>query len=107
MSDDDTEPNYLAPMMRRRLEEVAAEMRDELTRADEPQLAALIEITAEALDRLANSFRDYEGKNGPLLGDDTGRGETSAHPSKPHGDKLSEAVEAASKENGPTVLDEP
>jgi len=45
---------------RRQFTSIAKEMRDEVKRAREPQLRAMLENSAEVLNNLAKTFSDYE-----------------------------------------------
>jgi hypothetical protein len=49
--------------MKRRLQEAADHLRQDITEVDEPQLKAMFETSAEVLGGLIKAFSDYEKKN--------------------------------------------
>jgi len=63
MSEHVQDPRQHAQQLRERLVGLQDELRAEVADADEPQLKALLESSAEVLGGLGKSFGDYAAKN--------------------------------------------
>jgi len=56
-------PQHHTQKMKKRLQETADHLRQDITKVDEPQLKAMFETSAEVLGGLIKAFSDYEKKN--------------------------------------------
>jgi hypothetical protein len=56
-------PLHHTQRMKKRLEETVAHLRQDISKVDEPQFAAMFETAAEVLTGLIKAFDDYERKN--------------------------------------------
>jgi hypothetical protein len=56
-------PQHHTQKMKKRLQETADHLRQDITKVDEPQLKAMFETSAEVLGGLIKAFGDYEKKN--------------------------------------------
>jgi hypothetical protein len=57
------DPKHHTERMKQRLQEIVTHLREDITKVDEPQLAAMFETSAEVLQGLMKAFDDYERKN--------------------------------------------
>jgi len=62
-SASDKNPQHHTQKMKKRLEETITNLRQDIGKVDEPQLAAMFETSAEVLKGLVKAFDDYEKKN--------------------------------------------
>jgi len=62
-SSSDKSPQHHIQKMTKRLQETVTHLREDIGKADEPQLAAMFETSAEVLTGLVKAFEDYEKKN--------------------------------------------
>jgi hypothetical protein len=56
-------PKHHTQQMKKRLQETVDHLREDISKVDEPQLAAMFETSAEVLSGLIKAFDDYEKKN--------------------------------------------
>jgi len=56
-------PQHHTQKMKKRLQETADHLRQDIAKVDEPQLKAMFETSAEVLGGLIKAFGDYEKKN--------------------------------------------
>jgi len=62
-SASDKNPQHHTQKMKKLLEETITNLRQDIGKVDEPQLAAMFETSAEVLKGLVKAFDDYEKKN--------------------------------------------
>lgn len=62
-SSSEKDPRHHTQKMKKRLEDTVAHLRQDIGKIDEPQLAAMVETSAEVLGGLIKAFDDYEKKN--------------------------------------------
>lgn len=63
MTSSENDPRRHTQHMKQRLQETIEHLRQDITKVDEPQLAAMFETSAEVLGGLVKAFDDYEKKN--------------------------------------------
>jgi hypothetical protein len=59
----DRNPRHHTQNIKKRLSETVTHLREDIGKADEPQLKAMFETSAEVLGGLIKAFDDYEKKN--------------------------------------------
>ncbi|WP_027549817.1 hypothetical protein [Bradyrhizobium sp. Cp5.3] len=64
MASSEKVPRRHTQKMKQRLKETVTYLRGDIRKVDEPQLAAMLETSAEVLSGLIKAFDDYEKKNG-------------------------------------------
>ena len=57
------DPKHHTQKMKQRLQDTVTDLRQDIGKVDEPQLAAMFETSAEVLNGLIKAFEDYEKKN--------------------------------------------
>ncbi len=57
------DPRHHTQKMKKELDDIVTHLRQDTSKVDEPQLAAMFETTAEVLKGLVKAFDDYEKKN--------------------------------------------
>ena len=57
------DPRRHTQKMQQQLRDTIRHMRDDIEKAEEPQLKAMFETSAEVLGGLVKAFQDYEKKN--------------------------------------------
>jgi hypothetical protein len=63
MASSEKNPERHTQRMKKRLQETIEHLRQDITKVEEPQLAAMFETAAEVLGGLVKAFDDYEKKN--------------------------------------------
>jgi hypothetical protein len=58
----ENDPKHQTQKMKKKLDEIVTHLRQDTSKVDEPQLAAMFETAAEVLKGLAKAFDDYEKK---------------------------------------------
>ena len=59
----DRDPRHHTQKMQKALHDIAAHLREDVEKVDEPKLKAMFETSAEVLNGLEKAFKDYEKKN--------------------------------------------
>jgi hypothetical protein len=59
----ESDPKHHTQKMKKKLDEIVTHLRQDTSKVDEPQLAAMFETAAEVLKGLVKAFDDYEKKN--------------------------------------------
>ena len=62
-SASEKDPKHHTQKMKKKLDDIVTHLRQDTSKVDEPQLAAMFETTAEVLKGLVKAFDDYEKKN--------------------------------------------
>jgi rubrerythrin len=62
-SASDKDPKHHTQKMKKKLDDIVTYLRQDTSKVDEPQLAAMFETAAEVLKGLVKAFDDYEKKN--------------------------------------------
>ncbi len=63
MTDSERNPIHHTRKMRERMDELAAHLRSDVEKVDEPKFRAMFETAAEVMGGLAKAFDDYARKN--------------------------------------------
>jgi hypothetical protein len=53
------------PRIEQQLQQIMSDLRRGVSEADEPQLKAILEESAEIIGAMVKTFKDYEAKNEP------------------------------------------
>jgi hypothetical protein len=59
----ENDPKHHTQKMKKQLDDIVTHLRQDTSKVDEPQLAAMFETAAEVLKGLVKAFDDYEKKN--------------------------------------------